>query len=220
MVLYQCPRCGYSSKYKSSIKNHYNKKKVCQPILLDLQIKDCIEELNKQTEPICKYCNKVFSRNDNLKRHQQSCKDKKIYEDLEIENKYLKEQIENKDKIVEAERKKKEEKIKQILESPQQENLDIDQFIYIVQTREFKNSNQDIYKIGKTINPRNRLTSYPKGSKIFLIYPCLDCDTTEKNVIKIFSEKFIRRTDLGNEYFQGSVRLMAKEISDLIVKGI
>ena len=38
---------------------------------------DLLEQLDKKNKPICKYCNKNFSRNDNLKRHQKICKDKK-----------------------------------------------------------------------------------------------------------------------------------------------
>ena len=85
----------------------------------------------------------------------------------------------------------------------------IKNFIYIIKEREFINSNQNIYKIGKTINPKQRLGSYPKGSQVYLIQPCRDCDVAEREILKIFKYKFKERKDLGNEYFEGDVMNMS-----------
>ena len=38
MVLYECTRCGYSTKHRNSIKNHLNRKNICEPILDDISI--------------------------------------------------------------------------------------------------------------------------------------------------------------------------------------
>ena len=38
MVLYECTRCGYSTKHRNSIKNHLNRKNICEPILEDISI--------------------------------------------------------------------------------------------------------------------------------------------------------------------------------------
>lgn len=86
----------------------------------------------------------------------------------------------------------------------------IKEFIYLVQPREFIDSR--VYKIGKTINPKQRLTSYPKGSKIILIVPCEDCSMEEKKLIEIFKEKFIHKDIFGHEYFEGDGMTMTKTI--------
>ena len=36
MVLYICERCGYETMRKSNFKSHLNRKKICQPLLEDL----------------------------------------------------------------------------------------------------------------------------------------------------------------------------------------
>ena len=40
MVLYFCERCGYETKRKSNFKNHLNRKKICPPLLEDIDIKN------------------------------------------------------------------------------------------------------------------------------------------------------------------------------------
>ena len=42
-------------------------------------------------------------------------------------------------------------------------------YIYLLQEREFINSNQNIYKIGKTKQEHNnRLRGYPKGTELLI----------------------------------------------------
>ena len=43
MVKYDCFRCGYETKFKSSFINHLNRKNICNPILDDI----CVEEIKK-----------------------------------------------------------------------------------------------------------------------------------------------------------------------------
>jgi len=40
MVLYSCFRCGYNTKFKSSIINHLNRKNICNPLLDNIDIED------------------------------------------------------------------------------------------------------------------------------------------------------------------------------------
>ena len=85
-------------------------------------------------------------------------------------------------------------------------------FIYLLQEREFIKTNESIYKIGKSINPKDRLSSYPKGSKLLVLLNCEDCHISEKELINTFTEKFTLRKDIGNEYFQGDAKEMTREI--------
>ena len=36
MVIYNCLRCGYSSKYKNNMKTHVFRKKICSPTLKNI----------------------------------------------------------------------------------------------------------------------------------------------------------------------------------------
>ena len=104
MIFYICPRCGYEVNNMTKYVNHLKKKKICEPILsktnlqneyIKYDIKDKIMipqnstisssknegalKITQNTSNLnqCKYCDKVFSRVDNLTRHYKTCKDKK-----------------------------------------------------------------------------------------------------------------------------------------------
>jgi hypothetical protein len=84
-------------------------------------------------------------------------------------------------------------------------------YIYIIQLREF--IGKDIYKIGRTKQENNkRMGQYTKGSILHLQTTCNDCIKSEKNLIKLFKEKYIHRNDLGNEYFEGNINHMKADI--------
>ena len=70
------------------------------------------------------------------------------------------------------------------------------EFIYIIQNREFIKSKEPIYKLGRTFKPKQILSSYPKGSRIYLILPCLDSIKEDKMVIDLFNDKFIKRKNI------------------------
>jgi len=87
-------------------------------------------------------------------------------------------------------------------------------YIYLIQTREFKNMNENVYKIGKTKQDNlTRVNQYPKGSQLLLQQICSNCDILESLLIKEFKDKYIHRKDIGNEYFQGCCYEMIKDIS-------
>jgi hypothetical protein len=87
------------------------------------------------------------------------------------------------------------------------------QYIYLLREREFINNNQDVYKIGRTHQElTKRFNKYPKGSQLILHIACLDSIKAEGELLKKFRAKFIQRTDIGSEYFEGSV----EEMKDLI----
>lgn len=86
-------------------------------------------------------------------------------------------------------------------------------YIYILQTREFINAKKKIYKIGKSGQENlKRFISYPKGSKLIMQVICSDCNIVEKNIIKLFKEKYTQKEDIGTEYFEGDVNQMMDDI--------
>jgi hypothetical protein len=90
-------------------------------------------------------------------------------------------------------------------------------YIYLLQEREFIKTNENIYKVGMTKqNNHQRFNQYPKGSILLLQLICNDCVFIEKQLLNIFKETFIKRIDIGNEYFEGDYKHMNKIICELI----
>ena len=56
--------------------------------------------------------------------------------------------------------------------------------IYLLREREFARLNENIYKIGRSINIKTRMNSYLKGSDIELMIGCNDSIKCEKNYWK------------------------------------
>ncbi len=101
---------------------------------------------------------------------------------------------------------------------PQEEENGItDHFIYLIQEREFIKTQENVYKLGKTVNPKQRLSSYPKGSKVILIIPCSDCDVAESSLLSLFDRFFTKRKDIGVEYYEGDIGSMAKMVMRYIL---
>lgn len=79
MVLYTCDRCGYSTTIKSHLKKHLNRKKTCPSKNCNISINNLKKKygfhdsLTSERGNICPFCNKYFSRRDNLKRHLEKC---------------------------------------------------------------------------------------------------------------------------------------------------
>ena len=89
------------------------------------------------------------------------------------------------------------------------------EYVYMVQLREFLGTN--IYKIGKTKQEYlRRVRSYPNGTILLLQVKCNDCNTKEREIIKIFRSKYAWKKELGNEYFQGDADSMKRDIFDIV----
>jgi hypothetical protein len=94
-------------------------------------------------------------------------------------------------------------------------------YIYLIQLREFINSNQSIYKIGKTGDTccrkiNKRFSAYPKDSVVKIIIQVNDMDTTENNLIQKFGELFEKQPSIGPETFKGNLHNMIIEICKFI----
>ena len=97
MVNYKCPRCGYEINIKTKYSNHLRRKNICEPLLSNNNLHDEYIKYNISDKIIissnnpqnpqnasnyeCNFCEKNYSRKDNLIRHLKKCKEK----DKEIE---------------------------------------------------------------------------------------------------------------------------------------
>jgi hypothetical protein len=74
--IHSCKRCGYSTKYKNALKNHLNRKKVCEPKVSDIDVSELLEELsrgfNDKTYD-CEKCGKKFNNRQNRHTHLRIC---------------------------------------------------------------------------------------------------------------------------------------------------
>ena len=109
MVNYVCFRCGHSTNNRSYMKLHINRKKMCKPHILDINVIDFSAEILNHTNPFvtdfnpkklhltipenkkapksliltisCDFCGKTYSRKQYLTRHLQKCVEKQICDD-------------------------------------------------------------------------------------------------------------------------------------------
>lgn len=82
-------------------------------------------------------------------------------------------------------------------------------YIYLLQEKEFIKTN--IYKIGIT----QEINQYPENSIILFQINCNNISEEQiiKQIIKQFTENFIQRTNIGNEYFEGDSKKMINMIN-------
>ena len=91
------------------------------------------------------------------------------------------------------------------------------EYVYLLQEREFVKSNEQIYKIGRTKQLNfARFRQYPKNSISFFQSYCDDCIACENKIVKVFSKKYKKRIDVGQEYFEGNVFDMIIQISIIV----
>ena len=123
MPTYNCPKCLKSFNKKYNFQMHMKRKRPCDahinaPKVCTGSGANCTENSkNKSPNPdkvikqgnyICEYCEKNFTRQSSLKRHQEyRCKIKKDYELFEEMNDMSTNEIDLKEKIMELEQKLK-----------------------------------------------------------------------------------------------------------------
>lgn len=96
-------------------------------------------------------------------------------------------------------------------------NKNINDQVYLLREREFIKLNEQVYKIGRTNQQfLTRMNGYPKGTEVLFMSLVSNCFVLEETIKKIFTQKFIKRKDIGNEYFEGNVNEMLKIIREQI----
>lgn len=93
-----------------------------------------------------------------------------------------------------------------------------EEYIYIIHRKEFIDTNQSIYKIGRTSqeNPFDRLSDYPKGSKIIMVKQVCKSKMIENEIVKQLSKSFYREKKYGREYFNGNALEIRKIVDNII----
>jgi hypothetical protein len=193
--LHQCQKCGHMFSNKFRLQYHIDHS-VCQKkIKITLKNVPVVKDYyNLSTDELIIKLIKTKTKLHTLKEHPQTVKN---YILVNFGKENIDEIRENIDEI--------KEKSPQVLE-----------YIYLLREREFIKTNELIYKIGKTKQiPENRFKGYPKGSEIILVIKVNDCDIAEKHVKILFDNKFVNRTDIGREYYEGNVADMEKELHDI-----
>jgi hypothetical protein len=97
-------------------------------------------------------------------------------------------------------------------------------YIYLIREREFVNSNQNVFKVGRTIQKTptcylERLKDYKRGSQMFSVLhvESEDCEHIETKVKEAFNKMFKRHND-GHEYFEGDPKTMSLVINSVYAK--
>lgn len=76
-------------------------------------------------------------------------------------------------------------------------------FIYLIHVREFLHKNECVYKIGRTDHLLQRMTQYPKGSKLLFCMNVNDNRLAERDLLNILARQYKIRVDFGSEYIEG-----------------
>lgn len=175
-----CDRCGHTTKTLQNLKKHLLNKTSCMPSLKDVP-RECILALYHRpdlhtNQHVCKDCKKGFSHQQSLSVHRKKCQVRIRYN---IPSTPFSHHNNN-----------------TLLLTPQ--------FIYLIWLREFKNQNLPIFKVGRTSRYNfTRVNEYPKGSELLLQITCKDSVEMEKQILRRFDELFVRKAEIGREYFEG-----------------
>lgn len=89
-----------------------------------------------------------------------------------------------------------------------------DGYIYLIITREFLQSQQEVVKAGFTTDIKKRHCQYPKGSKLLYCEYVQSAKDREKDVLYALGNKFKQRSDIGREYFEGPFKEIRKTVVD------
>jgi len=93
------------------------------------------------------------------------------------------------------------------------------QHVYLIQEREFVRTGEPIYRLGGTVRIEQKYREFPTDSKIITILRVNDCVRAEKYLLTRFKERFVKRTDFGNKYFEGDEDQMTDEIRNVKDQG-
>ena len=154
---------------------------------------------NEEKKIQCERCEKVLKTKQGMKNHSKICKGVHILQCPTCLKSF-------------ADRRSKSHHIKNVKCSPPEDTSEPHKnSVYLLIEREFMITKENIFKIGRSVKVCNRARQYPKGSQLLVVLPCIDSVVTECNLKRVFSEKFIQRSDIGAEYYEGPPNAMIKE---------
>jgi hypothetical protein len=246
MPVHNCPNCPYTSHRPFDLRRHLRRKAPCNGINENTQTGTISTTLSEQNHVFdehntiynkhntvlseqnatdtnknkCQHCKKQFSNHSNYKSHVKNNKCRGC--EPEVCKICLKRFNSTTARATHNRRVKckapsipipKINPVDSIPECSSNPN----EFIYLIQLREFVRNNEPIYKIGRTKQSyEKRIKSYPRGSSLLFYHTVDDCVTTETNIKKYLGENFIQRRDLGLEYFEGDCKLIMNAIKQFL----
>jgi hypothetical protein len=77
---------------------------------------------------------------------------------------------------------------------------------------------ENVYKIGRTTDIYERISAYPKSSKVLYIQAVIDYKSTENIVLKALhsNENLKHRPDIGKEWFEGSFEHLKNTVANSV----
>ena len=233
--MHSCDICGKDFPFASKLLRHLNKKIPCSVNKVSVENENVLEKAEEIHQNVgiihqsvdddphnvgndshkvdndlqnvvkefqCKKCDKVLSSKFALNRHSKICKGVHVLQCPTCLKTF-------------SDRSSKSHHIKKVQCKPPEESLEPHKnSVYLLIEREFMTTKKNIFKIGRSVKVSNRTRQYPKGSQLLVVLPCIDSVVTETHLKRVFSEKFIQRSDIGLEYYEGSPNTVIKEFVD------
>lgn len=79
-MVYECPRCKYTSSYITNYRHHLSRKTKCSAMYSNTEPSDLLRQLDEvvklQSVYECEFCNKGFTTSQGKWQHKQRCKSK------------------------------------------------------------------------------------------------------------------------------------------------
>jgi hypothetical protein len=92
-----------------------------------------------------------------------------------------------------------------------------DEYIYLIQPREFVRLNEPTFKVGRTSRgPYARSKEYTKDSVVWLMHKVSNSTPIETDILTKFKNKYQQMLNYGNEYFKGDNQNMIDDIREII----
>ena len=220
-----CDICGKEFKFPYLLLRHLNRVTSCSPNKFSIEngkvVRKTIEnpqnvnqnshQVNEESQKVttnvnyatkifkCDKCEKILKSKLGLKRHEKICKGVSSLQCPTCFKSF-------------SDKTSKYKHIKNVKCSPPEDTSEPHKnSVYLLIEREFMITKENIFKIGRSVKVCNRARQYPKGSQLLVVLPCIDSVATECNLKRVFSEKFIHRSDIGAEYYEGPPNTMIKE---------
>ena len=225
--MFKCQNCNKEFKYESKLKEHKNRKILCNAPKKEYKCIICKVNFICPAEQTRHEKTQKHLSNLNINLDSNTINYQEKYEKLKNENYKLQkynEELENKNLTLTNENHKLTDQLNNlndkfnILEQLSNKELINTEYIYIIYERTFVKTNANIYKIGKTKNIKNRLNGYSKGSKLLFTIPCNDCSLMETIILNYLksNNNYIQVKEYGNEYFSCNLTNLINDIHIII----
>jgi hypothetical protein len=89
-------------------------------------------------------------------------------------------------------------------------------YFYLICLRTHINTKNKVFKLGRTLDVYGRFRGYPKGSVLLYLCRVKDAYHVECEMIKIFTNRFTRKLNIGLEYFKGDINELIQCATNVI----